>query len=69
LKGRDAERASRGKAAGLRRLRLLRADLTLPRRARVPATPPGGELAPAEKKLLTQQGGVLVFDGCELLYK
>ncbi|GBF89296.1 hypothetical protein Rsub_02173 [Raphidocelis subcapitata] len=28
-----------------------------------------GELAPSDRKLLTQQGGVLVFDGCDLLYK
>ncbi|KAI8466531.1 MAG: AhpC/TSA antioxidant enzyme-domain-containing protein [Monoraphidium minutum] len=28
-----------------------------------------GDLAPEEKRLLTQQGGCLVFDGCELRYK
>lgn len=28
-----------------------------------------GDLAPAEKRLLTQQGGCLVFEGCELLFR
>lgn len=28
-----------------------------------------GDLAPAEKRLLTQQGGCLVFDGCDVMYR
>ncbi|KIZ01932.1 hypothetical protein MNEG_6027 [Monoraphidium neglectum] len=28
-----------------------------------------GDLAPSEKRLLTQQGGCIVFDGCDVVYR